>query len=182
MPDTDVVENVPVTAVRRLVPGEWQLLRQVRLLALGDAPFAFASTVEEERERPDAWWAESVARLAWFVAEDGERLVGLAAGLPPDDDGAWPELISMWVDEAHRGGAVAERLLQMVVDWAEGEGATGLVLGVAEDNERALRFYERAGFRPTGGHEPLRSRPAVCTSEMCLVLSRPGHGGQPPDG
>jgi GNAT superfamily N-acetyltransferase len=172
--------------VRRLGPDEWPLLRTVRLRALRDVPFAFGSTYEEESIRPDDWWETSTATLAWFVAETtgggrgpqgggepGEEgdVVGLAAGWPGSDPGACPEVISMWVAERWRGTGVGDALLSAVIDWAVSEAAAALCLGVAEGNDRARRFYERAGFRATGRGEPLRSRPEVHTWQMRLDLA-----------
>lgn len=167
--------------VRRLGPEEWPLLRTVRLRALRDAPLAFGSSFEEESTRPDDWWMASTSTLAWFVAEaDGDAegagpsdhgAVGLAAGWPGTEPGGCPEVISMWVAGPWRGRGVADALLSAVIDWAASTGAPALCLAVADGNDRARRFYERAGFRATGHSEPLRSRPAVCTWEMRLSLA-----------
>ncbi len=164
--------------VRRLGPSDWALLRDVRLRALSDAPYAFGSTFEEESQRGDAWWKSSVERfewhegvtLAWFVAEEGDELVGIVAGLPPNDEEDCPEIISMWVDPRRRGSGIADRLLTAAVDWAIQEGAQTISLGVADGNERARRFYQRAGFVATGRSEPLRSNPSVRTRELRLEL------------
>ena len=136
--------------------------------ALQQSPAAFASSYAEEADRPESWWVDGMTRLAWFVAEDDGQIVGLVAGMPLDGDRS--EVISMWVDPAHRGTGIADGLLGAVVAWAEAEGATGLCLAVAEDNPRARHFYERAGFFPSGPGESLRSRPDVCTTEMRLEL------------
>ena len=177
--------------VRRLGPEEWPLLRAIRLRALEDAPSAFASSFEEESARPDAWWTASTSTLAWFVAEapgtggggvetDG-AVVGLAAGWPGPEPGGCPEVVSMWVAGPWRGTGVADQLLAAVIGWAVSEGAPALCLAVADGNERARRFYERAGFRATGNSEPLRSRPAVCTWEMRLTLAGAPGGDRRPD-
>ncbi|MDE3086327.1 MAG: GNAT family N-acetyltransferase [Acidobacteriota bacterium] len=167
--------------VRRLGPEEWPLLRTVRLHALRDAPLAFGSSFEDEVTRPDDWWTASTSTLAWFVAEaDGGEggggagelgAVGLAAGWPGTEPGGCPEVISMWVAGSWRGRGVADELLAAVIGWAVTTGAPALCLAVADGNDRARRFYERAGFRSTGRSEPLRSRPAVCTWEMRLALT-----------
>lgn len=155
--------------VRRLGPDEWRIARRARLRALQEAPGAFASTYEEEVRRPGEWWVEGMRKLTWFVAEEDGELAGVVAGLPSTDH---PEIVSMWVEPAARGTGVADELLQSVIAWAEQEGADGICLAVAEGNDRARRFYERAGFVPSGPGEPLRSRPDVCTTEMRLQLPR----------
>ena len=161
--------------IRRLAPGEWQLLRTVRLHALEDAPYAFGSSFAEEVGRGDDWWRASTTRLAWFVATTGPSVVpvGLVAGLPAAiDDPDARAVISMWVDAPHRGKGVAALLLDVVERWARAEGATALVLRVSDRNERAARFYVRRGFVPTGDAEPLRSDPSALAVEMRLTLPR----------
>lgn len=153
--------------VRRVPSEEWETIRAARLQALRDSPHAFASSHAEEVIRPDDWWIEGAHRLAWFVAEEDGMIVGLVAGMPLGDT---PEIISMWVEPGHRGTGVAEDLVGAVVAWAKTEGARGLCLAVAQDNDRARRFYERVGFVPTGDGPTLRSRPDVCTTEMRLSL------------
>jgi len=153
--------------VRCLDKTEWPTVRAVRLRALRESPEAFSSSYEEEVDRLDDWWVEGMTRLAWFVAEEEDEIVGIVAGMPLGDS---PEVISMWVDPEHRGTGVADDLLAAIVAWAEAKGSVGLCLAVAETNHVARRFYRRAGFVPSGPGEALRSRPEVCTTEMRLVL------------
>ena len=168
--------------VTRLAPGQWPTLRRARLRALEDAPYAFGSTWEEESDRPDEWWMTSTDSLVWFVAEEAGEPVGLAAGLTPGITGGSPEVISMWVDAAHRGSGVADALLGALFEWAGGQGAGALALNVAEDNDRARRFYQKAGFLPTGRRQPLASRPAVSTMELSITLHpEAGHAATPED-
>jgi GNAT superfamily N-acetyltransferase len=166
-----------VTEILRLSSAQWQVARLVRLRALEESPDAFASSFDEEATRPESWWIAGTQKLAWFVAREDGDVVGVVAGIPASD---CPEVISMWVHPAHRGTGVAGQLLAAVMQWAADEGAGELRLAVAEGNDRARRFYERAGFRPTGPGEIMRSRPEVCTTEMrCAVSSRrPGETRQ----
>jgi ribosomal protein S18 acetylase RimI-like enzyme len=108
-------------------------------------------------------------KLVWFVADSEDQVVGVVAGLALADH---TEVVSMWVDPAHRGSGVADELLTAVVQWAQARGDAGLCLAVASANDRARRFYERHGFVATGPGEPLRSRPEICTTEMRLDLRR----------
>lgn len=155
--------------VRRLGPEEWRLLREIRLRALADAPYAFGSTRDEEAAREDEWWVTSVATLGWFVAMNGREASGVIAAIPRDGSGDH-HVISTWVASERRGSGVAHQLVAAVVAWACDQGASGLVLDVAEDNPRARRFYERAGFVATGAAKPLRSHPGLTTHEMRLEL------------
>jgi RimJ/RimL family protein N-acetyltransferase len=151
--------------VRRLDTAEWPTARAVRLRALRESPNTFSSSYEEEVDHLGDWWVQGMTRLAWFVAEEDDEIVGVVAGMPLGDR---PEVISMWVDPEHRGRGVANDLLAAVVAWAKEGGAAGLCLAVAGSNHVARRFYERTGFVPSGPGEALRSRPEVCTTEMRL--------------
>ena len=155
-------------------------MRVTRLRALRESPGAFAARYEDELCRPDDWWESGARRLAWFVAEDpagGGDPVGLVAGAPPEaGETNPPEVVSMWVDPAFRATGAAAALLGAVVGWARRAGARELALWVAGDNERAARFYRRAGFVGTGGDGVLRNRPSVCTTELRLRLDPPAAG------
>jgi ribosomal protein S18 acetylase RimI-like enzyme len=157
--------------IHRVGPSEWRRLREIRLRALSDAPYAFGSTFEAELAWEDDRWVASVEQLAWFIATDGNEAVGLIAGLRAEgDDPRCRAVISMWVDPRCRGSGTAQALFASLADWAVQDGATGLTLDVADTNERACRFYERLGFALTGCRKPLRSDPATSSVEMHCTL------------
>ena len=141
-----------MVSIERIKAEEWQLLREMRLAALADAPEAFGQRFEEARGQPDAEWRATTQasshgeRRAWFVARNEEpRPVGIvqARRRPPDDC----LLFSMWVaPEARRSGA-GRALVDAVEEWGANCGARRVVLWVIAGNEEALRFYDRIDFR-----------------------------------
>lgn len=151
--------------IRRIRPGDGPLLKEVRLAALLDAPYAFARNHDEEYAQPDAQWEQfAVERSAgphsanWFAFADGEPagLVG-AFRLPPDP----MNLVSMWTHPDHRGKGVGERLVETVIDYAAGGE---LLLWVTRGNDNAQRLYERCGFVVTTEVQALPSDP--CKEEV----------------
>lgn len=134
--------------VRALTPEDWPLWREVRLAALMDAPEAFGSTLAYWSGDGDVEprWRERLREvpLNLVALEDGVA-IGQASGTGLDDD-ARTELISMWVASAARGAGVADALVETVAEWAQGVGASAVRLSVRRANERAIRFYLRAGF------------------------------------
>lgn len=162
--------------IRRITTGDVDVYRGVRLRALRDSPSAFGSTYAAEALRPRSEWlmrasaaATGDARVT-FLAFDGDECVGLAGGYD-DDLGADKQLISMWVAPSHRGKGIATELIDAVLAWAGGAGARTVGLWVTRGNDRALRFYEKAGFRVTGDVQPLPSDP--CKEEIRMIRDVP---------
>jgi GNAT superfamily N-acetyltransferase len=129
--------------VRRAVDGDEATLRTLRLAALTDAPNEFGSTLERELARPPEDWSRFLTTSAMFFLERDGTLVGLAGGHPSEEG---IELVSMWVAPDARGLGGGDALVRAVLAWA---GDAPVRLHVVEGNERALRLYERNGFRLT---------------------------------
>ena len=143
-------------------PGEdeWEVVRDVRLAALADAPDAFDSSLEVERTlSEDDWRARLRLGGQRLAALDGEP-VGIARGLVHATAGG-PEhhLVGMWVSPFGRGTGAAGALVEAVAGWAREQGAARLHLWVVGANAPAHRLYLRHGFRLTGRVQPLPSRP-----------------------
>jgi ribosomal protein S18 acetylase RimI-like enzyme len=66
----------------------------------------------------------------------------------------------LYVAEPHRGSGLAGRLLDRAAEQAREAGCGEVVLSVDVDNERALGFYEKAGF------EPFRHRMVIDAGEL----------------
>jgi GNAT superfamily N-acetyltransferase len=155
----------------------------MRLTALGEAPYAFASTLDRERDDEPAQWRERLTRHPWFLACADDEPAGLAAGVPSSDGlTERRHLISMWVRPSHRGLGLAALLIDAVREWAIADGARELALWVADGNEAAVRAYARAGFVATGRRQPLPSNPSVGEEQWLLALTAPGALDQPERG
>jgi len=126
------------------------VLRELRLQALSDSPNAFGSTYERELARTLEEWQRWLSPAATFILEaDGEPR-GLVAGIRDEEDASIVHLKSMWVHPDVRGTGAAHALIATVKNWAAESGAAEVRLFVFENNSRARRCYERAGFRATG--------------------------------
>ena len=150
-----------MVVVRRVIPDEWTALRDVRLRALTDAPYAFASTHAREVAFDEADWRRRIDGGPWWLARVDGIPVGLVAGYRTDEDGDVRHLVAMWVDAAYRGSGAAAQLVEEVCAWAAADGGRVLSLWVADGNDRARRLYERLGFTVTGERQPLPSNPDV---------------------
>lgn len=171
-----VRKNQDVTVVRRVEADEWEVVREIRLRGLRDAPDFFWSTYEDEVDQTPEWWREFVDAGAWFVAWDSGRPVGVVAAIRDGSLGATTrQLISMWVAPEARERRVAERLVNEVKEWAAQEGADRLLLDVTQGNDRARRLYERCAFRVTGRTTAHPRDSGLRELEMELRLA-PGRG------
>ena len=164
--------------LRRVVEDDWQLLRDVRLEMLRDAPLAYLETLADAEPRTEAEWrfrsnrgSAGPTELA-LAAEDPERpdrWVGYLACFV--DSPGQGHVVSVYVAPGQRGTGLAGRMLDGVVDWARGEaGLDRLHLYVHEHNPRARAFYRRYGFTETGGTMPYDLALGQVEIEMALLL------------
>ena len=80
------------------------------------------------------------------------RPLGFALAALQDGGPLWKhrdgvEVEALYVERAWRGTGLSEALLAAALSWAEDLGQPVVQLYVTAGNERAIRFYERQGFR-----------------------------------
>jgi ribosomal protein S18 acetylase RimI-like enzyme len=100
-------------------------------------------------ERIQGFVRESVATdVAQFVAIDGLLVVGWCDIFP-----AWAHAVQhcgsvgMGLLPAYRGRGLGQQLLAACLAKARSKGITRVELEARSDNERAIRLYERMGFK-----------------------------------
>lgn len=84
--------------------------------------------------------------VAFYVARDGERAIGIAA-LVADPDAASGELKRMFVDPGARGMGVAGALLGRIETDAASRGIREIVLETGDMHDAAQALYTRHGYR-----------------------------------
>lgn len=98
------------------------------------------------RERQEAEIADPAG--ATFLAVADQAILGYAHAIAGRDNLA--RLSRIYIEAGWRGSGLANALLDAVIENARGRGATRLELTVFERNLRAMAFYRRVGFVPTG--------------------------------
>jgi ribosomal protein S18 acetylase RimI-like enzyme len=171
--------------IRRLGSADADVFREIRLRALADAPYAFGSSLAEERGHgPDFWQGradESAAahKGAIFAALGEDRpAVAMAGGFFPQLGDEEAVLWGMWVAPEARRGGLGRQLVAQVAGWAHSCGARRLRLCVSETHRSkpAAELYRALGFSEVGEREPLPSDPTITTVTMIKDLA----AGDPP--
>lgn len=113
---------------------------------------------------------------AWFIAEAGGEAAGFAMVGEPEskscaDFESPVELFRFYVDKAWHGRGVAGPLMEAVEEFARSTGGKTLCLGVWERNARAIRFYEKTGFRDVGSQPYLLGEDLQTDRVMIRVIA-----------
>ncbi|HXM19765.1 MAG TPA: GNAT family N-acetyltransferase [Terriglobales bacterium] len=144
---TNGIVDAAQVQIRRLVPADAALYRDIRLEGLRCDPEAFGSTFEAENARPLAFFSDRIAGSATFGAFHGSELVGIAGlvireGQKEAHKGL---LVGMYVRPSARKAGVGRRLVETIVEIAR-HRVELIQLAVVSDNEPARRLYVRLGF------------------------------------
>ena len=139
--------------IRRLVPADARLFREIRLEALQQVPEAFGSTFEQESSQSLGQFEEVLTKADVFGAFRNTDLLGMAgyrtqAGAKRAHKGF---LWGMYVRAIARGTGIAKPLVEAVLDHAR-QHVELVQLSVVAENETAQRLYRSCGF-VAYGHE-----------------------------
>ena len=101
-----------------------------------------------------------------LVAKDGDRVIGFVgygkAGDEDLDDAG--EIFALYILTEYYGQGVGYRLMQAGLDRLR--DCSEIVVRVLKENERAVRFYERCGFRFDGREETVVLGSPAVTIQM----------------
>ena len=118
------------------------------------------------RDADDSWPRRRAKYLEWLRHPDAFVLIAsgsdgsvdpvgyaLVSMREPADDThvtneRWAEMQTLVVRPDHRGAGLGGRIMERVFGELRTAGIEQLAIGVIATNDRALRFYERYGFRP----------------------------------
>lgn len=145
--------ETPQLRIRRLMPADAPLYREIRLEALQQAPEAFGSSFEQECSQSLEQFEEVLTRADVFGAFRDADLLGMAGyrtqtGAKKAHKGY---LWGMYVRASARGTGVAKPLVEAVLAHAR-QHVELVQLSVVAENETAQRLYRSCGFIAYG-HE-----------------------------
>ncbi len=134
-----------------------------------EAPSAFGSTWEHEKDRTEEEWRNAVVSRTRFVAESDGQAVGMAS-VGEAGPGRAGSVTSFWVDPRARGKGVGDALLLATIESARAAGYDELFLWVVENNDHAQSLYGRHGFQRTGATQLVRPGDDRLEYEMSRTL------------
>lgn len=146
--------------IERLDPIQWQRLRDIRLRALEESPEWFAALFEKESQRSDSEWQKEASTAHWrAISREGIdiALMGVTAAEPIRECDCW--LFGCWIEPHFRGLGIMKMMIDELDAICVEENWTLQGLGVWPDNIRAIKSYEKYGFKKAGEPKASRSRP-----------------------
>jgi GNAT superfamily N-acetyltransferase len=106
--------------------------------------------VESRQRMWREWFREPWPRSVVFVAEREGEVVGFAHTGPCREEESVGELYAIYVLPASWGAGAGRALIEQAEESMRSSGFRRALLWVLEGNERAIRFYETAGWEQDG--------------------------------
>ena len=138
--------------IRQLNPEDWEIYRDIRLLMADESPLAFDDKAEDLKKYDKDEWvtfldgSKNSITLGMFLKNN---LVGNAAILTGEiAKGVGPQhIVGVYISPKLRGGGYAELLFNEVDSEAKKLEYKYLTLNVKPKNIRAIKFYEKIGYK-----------------------------------
>ncbi|MCV2350448.1 GNAT family N-acetyltransferase [Paucibacter sp. Y2R2-4] len=145
--------------IRTAIPSDVEAIARVHVATWKQAyshilPAEFLAKLPVEKRR--SMWAKSVAEDLphVLVAELDGEVVGFSAIGPCRDEGSSSSDFEIWaiyLSPSHWSLGLGRELWEASRTVAANRGASSVSLWVFADNERAIRFYQKAGFTVDNG-------------------------------
>ncbi|KPZ28528.1 Uncharacterized protein ALO38_01541 [Pseudomonas coronafaciens pv. zizaniae] len=170
--------------IRRALPSDANAIARVHVGSWQDAyrdlmPAEYLSSLETTLAQRESFWARSIesGEPCVLVAELHEQVVGwISVGASRDEDATTDtagEVMAIYVLARHWQTGVGLALWKAGLQWLMEQGYQRLTLWVLARNERAIRFYRRAGCVEETGSERTLERGGVTLAEVRYGLALP---------
>lgn len=141
-----------MVSLRRLLPDDWALLRDVRLLALSSDPRAFGSFFDREKDYgEDEWrrWLTGEDSAVFGFFDDAGAIAGMTGIALREDDRMYgvAKLWGSWLRADVRGRGYAAELYRARIDWARQHPLVQtIVVSHRESNTASMKANQKHGF------------------------------------
>jgi phosphinothricin acetyltransferase len=156
--------------VRPFRDEDWPAVRTIYAqgIATGNATF------ETEVPAFDRWAAAHPPQYR-FVAIVGGDIAGWVAAAPVSDRCAYAGVLehSVYVDARVRGQGIGRRLLETLIEHADGSGVWTIQSGIFPENPASVELHQRCGFRVVGTRERLGQLHGTWRDVLLMELRKP---------
>jgi ribosomal protein S18 acetylase RimI-like enzyme len=153
-------ESAFMPDIKLLVADEWQLLRDIRLAALGDSPHSFLSSYQVEEAFDEPRWRAEFDRGEWAISFQDNHAAGIVGCTREHSTPAYECYLEyIWVAPIWRNKGVAHNMLTAVLDRLRESGVRTAYLWVLDGNDAAVRLYKGVGFISSDQRQPLAAKP-----------------------
>jgi len=137
-------------AIARIHVGTW------RVAYAGIVPDDYLANLSEEK-RTQSWQQQLTdgRTIIWVAEKDGQVIGWVSGGASRDADADGnSEVYAIYLSSQHWDCGVGRELMAyMESSLPDGQCTT---LWVLQDNQRAIRFYEKMGYRPDGAQKEIQ--------------------------
>ncbi len=159
-----------ITVKKIETPAEFEGKGYVHWKAIREAYTGLASQDYLERQTLEKCvemayqWPDNV-----LVAKDGDKVAGFVGYGPCRDEdlSETGEVIALYVLSEYYGKQVGYTLMQAALEQLSGHRK--IALWVLKENGRAIRFYEKCGFRVDGTEKPIKLGRELVECRMILT-------------
>lgn len=158
--------------IERIKPHQGELLRELRLRALQDAPDAFLENYDDARNQSLEHWEERAKRNAisssstyFFGFFDG-NLLGMVGAYISGDEPDVTNLCAMWVAPEARQKGLGKTLVERALIWANEAHTEKVRLWFNSEDAGAEQFYRSCGFKDTGVTAVFPAKPDAVAKKM----------------
>ncbi|MBI00444.1 MAG: GNAT family N-acetyltransferase [Acidimicrobiaceae bacterium] len=108
--------------------------------------------VERTTKEQEAWLADRSGAFSVLVASNDGEVVGFASLSPYKERAAYRSTVedSVYVDAAHRGQGIADRLLGDLLAIARSSGFHSVIARIGGENEASIALHVKHGFNEVG--------------------------------
>lgn len=138
--------------VRLFSPDEWQLFRQMRLLALQTDPHVFSSNYEKELLIPQGEWEADLLdpELAIFGVFDTDDVIGMTAikiNHRADPTIETAVLWGSWIKPEYRGRGISFDMYKARIEWSRNHPTVKRIrVSHRASNQPSKRANQKHGF------------------------------------
>ena len=82
----------------------------------------------------------------WLAVDEEDNVIATSA-IEVNSEKSEAKLVRVYLNKDYRGTGVATEMLNMAIDFAKNINFNRIILGTYKKLERAVRFYEKNGFK-----------------------------------